>query len=106
MSARRYLSKAHPFVASTANNTGEQFQMSQLTLDLPKSNGSGHGRPDEKNLAGDLQRWLSDLDATEQLKKEQLRQIGKLRSEIYSLARVRGFTPVLLRVARQLRRNK
>ena len=66
--------------------------MSQLTLDLPKSrNGNGeHGRPDEHNLAADFKRWLADLDATEALRKEQLRQIGKLRSQVYCLAEAKG----------------
>jgi hypothetical protein len=45
--------------------------MTQYTIDFPQhKNGNGkHDRPDERNLAGDLKRWLADLDATEALRK-------------------------------------
>jgi hypothetical protein len=81
--------------------------MTQYTINFPQhKNGNGkHGRPDERNLAGDLKHWLADLDATEALRKEQLRQIGKLRSEVYRLARAKGVSAATLRVARKLMRK-
>jgi hypothetical protein len=82
-----------------------------INLDLfeapPKSktNGSGrHGRG-ERDLAADLKAWLGDLDAAETLRREQLRQIGKLRRDVYSLAKGRGVTPTMLRAARTLMRK-
>jgi hypothetical protein len=81
----------------------------ELTLDLPKfkkkngSNGKRHGgRPDEHDLAGDLKGWLADLNAAESLRKEQLRQIGELRSGIYRLAKAKGVSPAMLRATRKL----
>jgi hypothetical protein len=81
--------------------------MSQLALDSPKhKNGNTrHGRPDERKLAADLRTWLGELDSTEALRREQLREIGKLRSEVYGLARKRGLTPTMLRAARSLLRK-
>jgi hypothetical protein len=81
--------------------------MTQLTIDFPKfKNGNGkHGRPDERNLAADLKKWLADLDATEALRREQLKQIGALRREVYRLAKARGVSAAMLRVARSLMRK-
>ena len=78
--------------------------MTQPMLDLPKfKNGNGkHGRPDERNLAADLKKWLADLDATEALRREQLKQIGTLRCEVYRPAKARGVSAAMLRVARKL----
>jgi hypothetical protein len=42
------------------------------------------------------------LDAAESLRKEQLKQVGALRREVYALARKRGVSSAMLRVARKL----
>jgi hypothetical protein len=49
------------FIAREANQ--EIHFMTQYTIDfLQHKNGNGkHGRPDERNLAGDLKHWLADL---------------------------------------------
>jgi hypothetical protein len=80
--------------------------MSQIALDLPQNkNGDGrHGRR-ERDLAADLKTWLTDLDAAEALRREQLRQIASLRAHVYQLAKVRGVTPTMLRAARSLMRK-
>ena len=81
--------------------------MTQIALDLPQhKNGNGrHGRRDECKLAADLKNWVADLDAAEALRREQLRQIAKLRSDVYQLAKARGVTPNTLRAARRLMRK-
>jgi hypothetical protein len=79
--------------------------MTQLSLDLPKHNGNGRHRRRERDLAADLKAWLADLDAAEALRREQLRQIGKLRAQIYGHAKAHGVTPMILRAARKLRQR-
>jgi hypothetical protein len=74
--------------------------MTQLALDIPEHK-NGHGRR-ERDLASDLKHWLADLDAAEALRREQLRQVAHLRSEVYRLAKARGLTPTMLRAARRL----
>lgn len=78
--------------------------MSQhLSRDLPQHNGNGHGgRPRERTLSADLKKWLADLDATEALRREQLRQVAELRAEVYRLAKARGVSPTMLRATRRL----
>ena len=80
--------------------------MSQISLDLPQyKNGNGrHGRR-ERDLAADLKTWLAELDAAEALRREQLHQIAKLRSEVYGLARKRGVSATMLRATRALLRK-
>jgi hypothetical protein len=77
--------------------------MKQLTLNL--HNGNGHGRPPERALSTDMRKWLADLDATEALRREQLRQVAELRSEVYRLAKARGVSPTMLRATRRLMRK-
>ena len=81
--------------------------MTQFTLPLPQNKTNGHGRHGrrEGDLAAELKRWLLDLDASEQLKREQLRQVAQLRSGIYRLAKQRGVSPTMLRGFRRLMRK-
>jgi hypothetical protein len=85
--------------------------MSMINADLfttplkSKANGDGRLGRRERDFAADLDRWVADLDAAEDLHREQLRQIGKLRSEVYRHARTRGVTPAMLRATRRLLRK-
>ena len=80
--------------------------MSQLALDLPKhKNGNGSQGRRERNLAADPKTWLAELDSAETLRREQLREIGKLRSEVYGLAKKRGVSATMLRATRALLRK-
>jgi hypothetical protein len=102
--ARRFVSRRKLTFICPPGTNQENHSMAQLTLDLPKfknGNGGKHGRTHEHDLANDLKRWLSDLDAAEVLKKE-LRQISELRSGIYRLAKTRDVSSAMLRVARKL----
>jgi hypothetical protein len=78
--------------------------MSQITLDT-RQHKNGGARRDECKLAADLKNWVADLDGAEALRREQLRQIAKLRSDVYQLAKARGVTPNTLRAARRLMRK-
>ena len=83
--------------------------MTYLTPELSKRNGNGngdgrHGRR-ERDLAADLKKWLADLDTAEDLHREELRQIRKLRAEVYDVAKKRGVTPTMLRATRALLRK-
>jgi hypothetical protein len=70
-----------------------------------KANGHGrHGRR-EGDLAESLRKWLADIDASEELRREQLRKIAALRGQVYKLARERGVSPTMLRAARKLMRK-
>jgi hypothetical protein len=77
-----------------------------ITPEFPqhKNKRNGEGRR-EGDLAAELKRWLVDLDASEALKREQLRQVAQLRSGIYRLAKARGVSPTMLRAARRLMRK-
>lgn len=81
--------------------------MTQLTLDSQKyKNGNArHGRRDERKLSADIACWIAELSAAEALRREQLRQIAKLRAEVYQHARVHGLTPAMLNAARRLLRK-
>ena len=81
--------------------------MAQLALDFPqfKTNGRARRGRRERDLTADLKAWLADLDATEALRREQLKQIAELRAEVYALAKKRGVTPTMLRAARALLRK-
>jgi len=79
--------------------------MSQYTIDFPqhKTNGGGkHGRIDERELAADLSKWLTDLNDLEAMRKQELRSISKLRREVYAHAAKRGMSPAMLRATLKL----
>jgi hypothetical protein len=77
--------------------------MAQYTLQFPQNkNGNGtHGRR-ERNLAADLKHWIADLDAAQELRREQLKKLTALRSDVYRSAKARGVTPAVLRATRRL----
>jgi hypothetical protein len=80
--------------------------MSQISLDFPQhKNGNGHHGRRERDFASDLTAWLADLEAAEDLRREQLRKLTALRAQIYRLAKARGFTPTMLRATRKLLRK-
>jgi hypothetical protein len=98
------LPKTLTFVAHPGK-TQENHSVSQYTIDSPqhKTNGNGkHGRPDECALAAELTKWLNDLIALEAMKKQELRNISKLRREVYAHAAKRGMSPALLRATFKL----
>jgi hypothetical protein len=65
--------------------------MTQLALDLPKhKNGNASHVRSERDLAADLAQWIASLDDAEALRRDQLRQIGELREEVYRHAKARG----------------
>jgi len=105
VSARRLFFRTLTFVARTAK-LRRTIPMSQYTIDFSQhktTNGSGkHGRVDERELAADLSKWLTDLNDLEAMRKQELRAISKLRREVYAHAAKRGMSPAMLRATFKL----
>jgi hypothetical protein len=75
-------------------------------LQLKVNGGNGRGRPNERELTAALAGWLTDLDAAESLRKQQLREIALLRKEVYRVAAAKGVPAKVVRAAYRLTRPK
>ena len=82
--------------------------MSQIAFDPLKhkngnGNGNGHrGHPDDRELCRDLAQLIADYRAAEQLRRQQLREISKLRRDVYAASRQRGVSAAMLRAMANL----
>lgn len=71
---------------------------------IPASSRRG-GHPHDKQLSEVISWLIADLKAIDQLRRDELRKLNRLRAEVYQNAREAGLKPSVLRALAGLTRN-